>query len=798
MTPTILDAKAATADQNGTVIPDVSLEDSATPVREGDAKTASRLVIDNSFIDPDNSCELCTRMVYTPGSNDEAGIAYRDDTVDLGDTQRIVFFAKGDQAQEVSFVAAGNNTSTRSTNDTDMFPRIDFAVATENVTLKPDWQRFEIAVNSTALSDATYPFGVQMAADNSQKQTFYLKGVTADSKAAVDPLPTSFDSLNATSVLTTENMSAFVSAPQPFNTSIDANGTSSPAPATIEFTANTTGGLGPYSLSWDFNDESNNTGIGENVSHTFDKPGHYNVSLAAKDSSAPTQNASAAVLVTVLPPGNNTVLMNGTQLIPNANVTTVIGNISSSISSNSTADSNNNTAAIVVNDSAVNSSLTVATMDISNIEHNSSGIEPKATISANLTAKNANESPSNSSLAVTNHAPVAGDQMVVLAENGTASIQLRGSDQDDDPITFRMTTDALKGTISGFDKKTGSLTYLPNSKIPEGDSFAFKVVDNHGAESNPGRVLLSVNPVQPLKYNARPLSTVDVSVATAKNEPVTIKLISFSEQNTGPLKFSVADSPSHGKLSEVTNIDQKSAGITYYPADGYSGSDVFKFNVDDLATGEGASGKVSITVFEAPPNDSSPPVPGALNVETDQSKIRSSAETKVDSPSVSKRADVTADQNLTREFTHESLQADERLHNEPAQTPSQSTKLVNHDPTANAGQDRTVYEDTNDVTLKGTGKDSDGDRLSYSWEQIAGDPIIILRDANTAKLKFDAPEVSEDKVFTFGLTVSDNSGAQAKDSVNVIVKNKPVIEKQIFQEETQSIRVTNQTSPSSY
>ena len=796
MTSTLSDTKAVTGDENATVIPDVSLEDSATPVREGDAKTTSRLVIDNSFIDPDNSCELCTRMVYTPGSQDEAGIAYKDDKVDLGDTQRIVFFAKGDQAQEVSFVAAGNNTSSQSTNDTDMFPRIDFAVATDNVTLKNDWQRFEIAVNGTALSDATYPFGVQMAADNSQQQTFYLKGVTADSKAAVDPLPTAFDSLNTTSVITTENMSASVSTSQPFITSIDVNETSSPAPATIQFRANTTGGLGPYSQSWDFNDGVDNPEIRDNVSHTFDKPGNYNVSLAAKDSSTPTQNASAVVLVTVLPPENNTLSANGTQLLSISNVTTVPGNISSSISRNSTADSNNTAS---VNDGTVNSSLTVASTGISNIEQNSSEIEHKAPISANLTGENTSESPTETFAPVTNHAPVAGDQMIVLAENGTARIQLRGSDQENDPFTFKITTDPSEGTISGFDEKSGSLTYLPDSKIPKGDSFTFKVVDIQGAESNPGQVQVSVNPEQQLVNNTHSLSTTDLSVATTKNEPVSIKLIAFSEQNTRPLKFSLADNPTHGKLGQLTTINQKSAGITYHPDNGYSGNDIFNFNVDDPSTGESTSGKISITVFEAPPNENSTPT-SARNVETDQSKIMSSLETKDDSPSASKRDDVNANQNLTRDLAHVSSQDNQLLHNELATSPTQSTNLVNHNPSANAGQDRTVYEGTNDVTLKGTGRDSDGDKLSYLWEQIAGDPIIILSDANTAKPKFDAPEVSEDKVFTFGLTVSDDSGAQAKDNVRIIVKNKPVIENQIFQEQgqTQSYRITNQTSISGH
>ena len=80
---------------------------------------------------------------------------------------------------------------------------------------------------------------------------------------------------------------------------IDANSTSSNAPATIEFGANSTGGLTPYSFVWNFGDGNNGTNTSEKVSHTFDKPGDYNITLSAKDSSTPSQNATANMLVTI-------------------------------------------------------------------------------------------------------------------------------------------------------------------------------------------------------------------------------------------------------------------------------------------------------------------------------------------------------------------------------------------------------------------------------------------------------------------------------------------------------------------
>ena len=60
MSSAFRNARADTTGTNGTTntIPAVAIEDYATTVKEGDAKTASKLVIDNDYIDSDNNCEL--------------------------------------------------------------------------------------------------------------------------------------------------------------------------------------------------------------------------------------------------------------------------------------------------------------------------------------------------------------------------------------------------------------------------------------------------------------------------------------------------------------------------------------------------------------------------------------------------------------------------------------------------------------------------------------------------------------------------------------------------------------------
>ena len=80
-------------------------------------------------------------------------------------------------------------------------------------------------------------------------------------------------------------------------------------------------------------------------------------------------------------------------------------------------------------------------------------------------------------------------------------------------------------------------------------------------------------------------------------------------------------------------------------------------------------------------------------------------------------------------------------------TSDSSKTIKNHNPLANAGADHVTSEGTNDVTLKGKGKDPDRDSLTYSWEQTGG-PRVDLNRANTASSTFSTPNVDGDKVLS--------------------------------------------------
>ena len=154
-------------------------------------------------------------------------------------------------------------------------------MVTDNVTLKKDWQRLRLVLTVRLFVGCYLSIWNSIVADSPQKQVFYIKGITLDDRPAQNPLPTEVDFLNSTSINSTNTLaSASVNSSNILTSQINANGTNSPAPATIKFGANASGGLLPYSYSWNFGDGANGHGIGEKVLHSFNKSGHYTITLA--------------------------------------------------------------------------------------------------------------------------------------------------------------------------------------------------------------------------------------------------------------------------------------------------------------------------------------------------------------------------------------------------------------------------------------------------------------------------------------------------------------------------------------
>ncbi len=93
------------------------------------------------------------------------------------------------------------------------------------------------------------------------------------------------------------------------------------------------------------------------------------------------------------------------------------------------------------------------------------------------------------------------------------------------------------------------------------------------------------------------------------------------------------------------------------------------------------------------------------------------------------------------------------------------------DPTAEAGNAQSVSEGAS-VTLNGFASDDpDGTIVAYLWEKTAG-PAVTITNPNTAMATFTAPDVTAaGATLVFKLTVTDNDGLTATDSVSITVNN---------------------------
>ncbi|WKV12902.1 PKD domain-containing protein [Marivirga harenae] len=89
----------------------------------------------------------------------------------------------------------------------------------------------------------------------------------------------------------------------------------------------------------------------------------------------------------------------------------------------------------------------------------------------------------------------------------------------------------------------------------------------------------------------------------------------------------------------------------------------------------------------------------------------------------------------------------------------------NSPPTANAGSNKQIQLPTSSTTISGTGTDSDGNIISYSWQKISGGAVTIS-NANQATLNLSALQAG---IYVFELTVEDDDNVTDSDEMQLEV-----------------------------
>ncbi|UCH24966.1 MAG: tandem-95 repeat protein, partial [Trueperaceae bacterium] len=175
-----------------------------------------------------------------------------------------------------------------------------------------------------------------------------------------------------------------------------------------------------------------------------------------------------------------------------------------------------------------------------------------------------------------NDGPIALGRELAVSEDQPLLVTLSGSDPDDDPLTFTITSQPSNGSLGELTTLTtestsnAQVTYTPNPNFNGADSFSFTVSDGT-VTSEPATVSITVTP-----QGDGPVAN-EQTLNTHEDIPLAITLTG-SDVDGDNLSFSVATNPTNGSLSGTA------PNLTYTPNADFNGSDGFTFTASDGST----------------------------------------------------------------------------------------------------------------------------------------------------------------------------------------------------------------------
>ncbi len=181
-----------------------------------------------------------------------------------------------------------------------------------------------------------------------------------------------------------------------------------------------------------------------------------------------------------------------------------------------------------------------------------------------------------------NLAPSAVADELVLAEGSSAEFNIleNDSDADGDQLSIVSITPPANGAAVLL--RNGNVRYTPNAGFNGTDSFSYVLSD--GVEESNGQVSIEVTAVNDL-----PVAVADAA-STVENTAVNIAVLdNDSDPDSDNLTVVSLTAPTSG--TAVINADGR--GITYTPANDFSGQARFDYAVDD---GNGGVASATVTV----------------------------------------------------------------------------------------------------------------------------------------------------------------------------------------------------------
>ena len=187
-----------------------------------------------------------------------------------------------------------------------------------------------------------------------------------------------------------------------------------------------------------------------------------------------------------------------------------------------------------------------------------------------------------------NRAPVASDMSLNAYVGESLTKALRGSDADDDALTFRIVDNARYGKSRITRDANGRfvLVYTSPNKFYASDRVTYIAIDSQGAQSKPATITLNF-------VNRAPVAT-SGSLTVASGESVSQLLVAEDADNDA-LSFQMVGKPRYG-TGEVKRDAKGVWRVDYQSNAGYVGEDRIKFIAIDAAGNPSAPAIITITV----------------------------------------------------------------------------------------------------------------------------------------------------------------------------------------------------------
>jgi len=528
-----------------------------------------------------------------------------------------------------------------------------------------------------------------------------------------------------------------------------------------------------------------NSGVGTSTTASGLVQGTYVFKLTATDNNNISGNATVTVTVKPVVPGSPVVSAGSNQTITlPTNSVTLAG---SGSETNGTIVSYAWTQTGGPTSPAVTfGSSSAATTTVSNLQQGTYTFQLKITDALGITATATVTVTVNPAPAGPPSANAGSNQTITLPTN-SVTLKGSGSETNGSIVSYAWTQVSPTSPTASIGTPSSAATTVSN--LQQGTyTFKLTVTDNSGVTAS-ATVTVTVNPAPVVPGPPVASAGADQTITLPTNS---VTLTGSGSETNGTI-VSYAWKQTGGPTSPAVSFGSSSAATTTV-GNLQQGTYTFQLTVTDNS-GVTATDNVNVTVNAAPVTPGSPVANAGSNQtitlptnsvtlkgtgsETNGSIVSFAWAQLAGGPgtatiSAPTSATTTVSNLQQGTYTFQLTVTD----NSGVTATATVTVTVNPapvvpgNPVANAGSDQTITLPTNSVTLTGSGSETNGSIVSYSWKQTAGLAAATMSAPTSAT---NTVSNLQQGTYTFQLTVTDNSGVTATDNVNVTVNAAPVV-----------------------